>query len=196
MKGRQKLSRFIAYCADEIVAEIESKPRYKVGDWDIFETSLKNYFFKKEADQREYQMAFLRVLVERQRNEGDEDVQGYCSQFKRISEQLMARNGLSQYSAVAELFGGLSEELQIEVQRNIEKDFFQSDNLEICAIIKELLSIEDSKNERLMIVQSAGGPVNPDIQNLFLSTTPASASAQHSPRHKCQKPQQFLSFQH
>ena len=59
IEGRQKLSRFTVYCADEIVAKIEARAGYKVGDWDVFVKSLKKYFFKRDTEQLEYQMPFL-----------------------------------------------------------------------------------------------------------------------------------------
>ena len=175
IEGRQKLSRFTVYCADEIVAEVESRAGYKVGDWEVFEKALKKYYFKRGSTQREYQMPFLRTLAERQRNGGFNDIPSYCGQFQRIAEELMARNRLNQYAAAAEFFGGIPEELQIEVQQNLGKDFAQSDDLDIKAVIEEVLNIQDSRDERLMMVQSAGGPVNPDIPNLFTSTAPAPA---------------------
>ena len=57
----------------------------------------------------------------------------------------MARNRLSQYSAVAEFFGGISEELQIEVQRNLGRDFSQSDDLDINVVIEEVLNMKIAK---------------------------------------------------
>ena len=78
LEGRQKLSRFTAYCADQIVAEVESRAGYKLGDWEVFEVALKKYYFKCDSTQCEYQMPFLRTLAERQTNGRYDDIPIYC----------------------------------------------------------------------------------------------------------------------
>ena len=182
IEGRQKLSRFTVYCADQIVAEIEARAGYKVRDWDAFEKSIKKYFFKKDTEQLEYQMPFVRTLSERQQNSQFKDVPGYCSQFQRIAEELMARNRLSQDSAVAEFFGGISEDLQIEIQHKLETDFCQSEDLNIQAVIEVVLTIEERQDERLRIVQSAGGPINPHILNMFSTLKPETQPSAQVPK--------------
>ena len=39
IEGHQKLSRFTAYGADEIVTEVESRVGYKLGDWEVYSKS-------------------------------------------------------------------------------------------------------------------------------------------------------------
>ena len=86
-------------------------------------------------------MPFLRTLAERQRNGEDDNIPSYYGQFQRIAEELMARNRLNQYAAVAEFFVGISEELQTEVQQNLGKNFALLDDLDVKVVIEEVLNI-------------------------------------------------------
>ena len=84
----------------------------------------------------------------------------------------MARIRLFQYSAVTEFGGGISEDLQRKVQHKLGIDYSQSEDLNIQAVIEVVLTIEERKDERLRIVQSAGGPGNSDILNMFPTPRP------------------------
>ena len=102
LQGRDKLNRFMAYCSDEIIAEVEAQEGYEDGHWETFKLSLKEYYFDRDPQQIEYQMPFLRMLAERQRAKGAASLKSYATQFQRIVNELIKKHVISQYTTCAE----------------------------------------------------------------------------------------------
>ena len=67
LTGTAKLNRFSTYCTISILSEVESLTGDEDGDWDIFEKSLKKYYFEEDPQQKEYQIPHLHSLSELQR---------------------------------------------------------------------------------------------------------------------------------
>ena len=113
--GRAKLDRFSAYCAISIISEVESLSGYENNDWDTFEASAKRYYFDKDPQPKEYQIPYLRSLAEKQKKKGSVDIKLYATQFKKIARVLVREGKLSPYSACAEFYGGLPDNIQEDV---------------------------------------------------------------------------------
>ena len=147
LQGRDKLNRFTAYSSDEIIAEVEAKEGYEAGDWETFEESLLEYYFDRDPQKIDYQMPFLRVLAEPQRGKGAARLKSYATQFQRIVNELIKKHAISQYTACTEFFGGLSDEVQQDVQKNLGIKFSEHNTLNVGTMIREVISMEDMKLE-------------------------------------------------
>ena len=167
LQGRDKLNRFTAYCSDEIIAEVEAQEGYEAGHWETFEESLTEYYFDRDPQEIEYQMPFLRVLAERQRVKGAASLKSYATRFQRIVNELIKKHAISQYTACAEFFGGLPDEVQKDVQKNLGIKFSKHDTLNVGTMIREVISMEDMKLERVRMLHTTGGPVNTAIPSVF-----------------------------
>lgn len=53
------LQQFLVYCRAEVIVKVEPPSRYESDDWDLFEKSLKRYYFDNGPQQREYRFRFL-----------------------------------------------------------------------------------------------------------------------------------------
>ena len=148
LTGTAKLNRCSAYCTISIISEVESLTAYEDGDCDIFEKSLKKYYFDLDPQQKEYQIPHLRSLAELQRRLGAEDLKVYATQYKKIAKMLIGDGTLSQYSACAEFYGGLQEVVQEDLQRRLNIDWNAPEALDVDNIIQQVIDVGDSKVER------------------------------------------------
>ena len=89
LTGTAKLNRCSAYCTISIISEVEYLTAYEDGDCDIFEKSLKKYYFDLDPQQKEYQILHLRSLAELQRRPSAEDLKVYATQYKNIAKVLI-----------------------------------------------------------------------------------------------------------
>ena len=154
LTGTAKLNRFSTYCTISIIFEVESLAGYEDGDWDIFEGSLKKYYFDSDPQQEEYQILYLCSLVEHQRCKGAKDWKAYAIQFKKIARVLIREGKLSGYGACVEFYGGLPEVAQEDIQRCLNINWTNPKALDVDNIIQEVIDLEDSKLGRHRFLHS------------------------------------------
>ena len=147
LEGKDKCERFTIYCAIDVMADVECLPGFSNGNWDTFEKSLKKLYFDLDSQQKEYQVPFRRSLAESQKQKGATGLKAYSTQFMRIVKVLLDEGKMTQYTACAEFYGGLPENMQDEVQRNLKIDWSDVRALNVEEVIQEVIDMEDRRLE-------------------------------------------------
>ena len=162
-----KVHRFTAYCTTEVIPHVESLAGYDTQDWDSIEASLKRYYIDQDPEQLEYQVPFLRSLADKQRqiaaaatNAGTTDLMSYSVKFLKIAETLIQDQKITQYSACAEYLRGVPDKIQDNVQRNLGIEWDNARDLDVGAIIRNVIEMEDRRLERIHVLGSTAGPAS------------------------------------
>ena len=156
-----KVHRFSTYCTTEVISHVESLAGYDAQDWDTFEGSLKRYYIDQDPEQLEYQVLFLRSLAHKQRQHtaaGTTDLIAYSMRFLKIAETLIQDQRITQYTACAEYLRGLPDKVQDNVQRNLGIEWDNARDLDVGAIIRNIIEMEDRRLERIRVLGSTAGP--------------------------------------
>ena len=96
--------------------------------------------------------------------------------------ELIEKHAISQYTACAEFFGGLPDEVQKDIHKNLGIHFSKHDPLNVGTMIREVISMEDMKLERVRMLHTTGGPVNTAISSVFpMPTTDSTPSVPSTP---------------
>ena len=164
LQGAAKLRRFTAYCTYSVIPEVESLPGNENGDWNTFEKALKRRFFHLDPLQKQYQVPYLRTLAEQQKKGGD--LQMYTTQFLRIVKVLINNGKISHYTACAEFYGGLTEQIQLELQRRLNTNWTNVEGLNAETIIQGVIDMGEERIERrnLMCCTAPPIPIQPPVQ--------------------------------
>ena len=107
---------------------------------------------------------YLRTLTEQQRKGGD--LQTYATQFLRNVKVLINNGKISHYTACDEFYGGLMEQVKLELKRRLNSNWTNVEGLNAETIIKGVIDMEAEWIERqnLMCCIAPSFPIPPPVQ--------------------------------
>ena len=114
LSDEEKMRRLPRYCDMRIGQSIETIREWRDRDWKQFRTPLCEEYESADQAQTYHSWEFLETFKDRTRGK-EEDLRRFCRQYAQISEELVRRNRLDNYTRILWFVQGLLGFIRLEL---------------------------------------------------------------------------------